>query len=379
MRKPNLPYHWLTRYPALRDPWTIKEGVLYVTREGVEVSAFVAQWPDEHGYQRRWFLLFRRLGEDQVFFQPVLSQTFITSPTGSLQSSTSDATWNNANNKVECIGGGSSGAVAFSKGTAQSGTGGPGGAYSAITNFTFATPGTTTYQWQVAAGGAAVSVSNAASAAVAGNPGGSTWFNAASDPGNGADNSKCSAAGGAASKGGVSQTAALGGQTTAGWGQTKNNGGNAGATGSGSGSPSGGGGAAGPNGAGNSSATTSGTNVPSAGASGDAGSGGGGGATGVNGGGTAGSPGTELGDGVHGCGGGGGGAESSVTAGTFTGTNGGGLYGAGSGGVVNRASSDSNATAAQGVKGAQGIIVLTWTPPAVFIPYQPYFQPFLAQ
>ncbi len=78
---------------------------------------------------------------DHRDFLFISSVSFLTTPTGSLQTSTSDVTWNNANNKVECIGGGAESAgIKFSSGDA---TGGGGGAYSKITNFTFATPGTT--------------------------------------------------------------------------------------------------------------------------------------------------------------------------------------------------------------------------------------------
>src|SRR5690348_2076838 len=78
---------------------------------------------DEHGnLTRRWFACIW-FGPRRLLF-PVLSQTFITSPTGSLQTSTSDSTWNNANNKVECIGGGGSGAARIGTNTGLSLLGG---------------------------------------------------------------------------------------------------------------------------------------------------------------------------------------------------------------------------------------------------------------
>lgn len=306
-----------------------------------------------HGAERRWFALIF-FDEGQFITVPVLSQTFITSPTGSLQTSTSDATWNNANNKVECIGSGANGALG---GSTIHCTGGGGGQYAAITNFSFATPGTTTYQWQVGTGAALKTVTNTSPAN--GNDGNTTWFNAASDPGAGADNTKCSAKGGTHGvQGTASQNGGAGG--TGGWGTTLNAGGRGGnltgATGAGG---SGGGGAGGPNGAGGAGvdSATTGNNATNGG-QGDVTSGGiGGTGNSGNGGqtGTAGTDGTELGDSVHGCGGGGGAARG--TTGTSTGGAGGLYGGAGAGACATTAGNTVTSNA-----GAIGIIVFTWTP-----------------
>src|SRR5215469_10648280 len=121
---------------------------------------------DEHGnLTRRWFAVVS-FGPEKLFF-PVLSQTILTASPGSQQTITSDATWNNSNNTVESIGGGGSGAT-DTKATARC-CGGGGGCYSKISNFSFATHGTTTAGYEIGSGGAAVTVT--ASGVVSGNAG----------------------------------------------------------------------------------------------------------------------------------------------------------------------------------------------------------------
>src|SRR5262245_37275388 len=64
----------------------------------------------KYGHENRWYLLTRRWDEQDIAQQLVLAQTVITSSPGTTQTITSDATWNNASNTVEVIGGGASGA-----------------------------------------------------------------------------------------------------------------------------------------------------------------------------------------------------------------------------------------------------------------------------
>lgn len=302
--------------------------------------------------------------------------TFLTASTGSNQTYTSAGDWNNALNTVELIGAGGGGGNNNSN--VFNGAGGGGGAFSGIANFTFASPGTTTATYQIGTGGPHDTV------------GGDSWFNAAT---------LAASTVGAKGGGAGTSTAGTGGALAAGFGTTKTSGGNGSGTGaetpggsgggaggalgngknggtpSGNNSSSGPGGGAGNNGsngangsvgAGNGGAGgnnhlgagggAGGTGVSGAGSAGTAGGGGGGGAgNGAgNGAGAAGGPGTEW-DATHGSGGGAG-AAGGGTGGNFDGTNG-GLYGAGASGAS--LLSASNKT---GGTGAQGIIVLTYTP-----------------
>lgn len=273
------------------------------------------------------------------------TQVFLTSPTGSLQTYTSPSDWNNSNNTIECVGGGGSGTAASST------THGPGagaGAYSAITNFTFAVPGTTTASYQLATGGA-INIPSSS-----GNNGGSTWFNNATDPGVGTDNSKCSAFGadGGPTPGTGLRNGGLGGPTSLSWGQTKFAGGRGGnLTGASGTGASGGGGAGGPSGAGGNGVDSSstGANIVTAGGTANNGTVAGGTTAGAIG--NAGNSGTEWttkGVGSGGAGGAGG-------AGVLVLGGAGGLYGGGGGGSQGgNASSQANA-------GGQGIIVITYT------------------
>lgn len=281
------------------------------------------------------------IGTDLVY--EFSTQTILTT-TGSNQTYTSPSDWDNAANTVECLGGGASGARVA--GAAGHGTGGGGAAYSKITNFSFASPGTTTATYRVAAGGA----SSVATSSAAGNNGEPTWFNASADPGNGADNTKCSAAGGTAGVVGTgSQNGGAGGATTAGWGTTKNAGGRGGnLTGASGTGGSGGGGAAGPSGAGGAGADSTSTGfVATAGGSANNGTTAGGASNGG-----AGGNGTEF-SASYGCGSGGGGNNN----GSANAAGAGGNYGGGGG-----AGSSSSVVNVTTGAGKQGLVVITYTP-----------------
>lgn len=307
----------------------------------------------------RWFALFHLFDDGQFITIPVLNQSFLTTPTGSNQTYTSDATWNNSNNTVECVGAGASGGAV--RGQNSVGTGGGGGAYSAISNFSFASPGTTTATYQIGTGGA--SITQSTQGATNGNNGGSTWFNNTVDPGNGVDNTQCSAQGGRAGIAGANpQNGGAGGATTSSWGTTKKNGGRGGNSGSFTSTRTGAGGAGGPDGDGNQGVDGTGSGQGTNGGSSDAGSDAGGTAgAGAAGAGsataTAGGNGTKY-DTTHGLGGGGGGASSSGGSATATG-GGGGNYGGGGGGAG--CTSNVGTTGISGA-GKAGLIVLTWTP-----------------
>lgn len=281
--------------------------------------------------------------------------------------------WNNANNSIEVIGGGGGGG--------SYNNGGGGGGYSKVVNVTL-TPGAG-IAVNVGAGGA-----GGPRFAGNGGAGGDTWF------GNAVYASATVGAKGGA--GGVSDNlgnAALGGAAASGIGSTKNSGGNGGTRISGPGG--GGGGAAGPNGSG----ANGGSPSASSGQAGSGGGGSGGGTTGSSGtstnggaggsnsssagsgaGGTVGSQnggaGTAGGggggtyntnavltggaggagaewDATHGAGGGGGGLATGNPGTSVAGV--GGKYGGGGGG-------STDTSEAVGGAGAQGIIVITYTP-----------------
>lgn len=260
--------------------------------------------------------------------------TFLTSPTGSNQTYTSPSDWNNSNNKLETLGGGSGGAVAI---TGIHVTGGGGGAYNTISNFTFATPGTTTGTYQIGAGAAVKTTAGA------GNSGGDSWFNGTTLGGS----SVGSKAGVGGAAGGGSQNGGAGGAASSGVGSGFDGGRGGNLTGGSGNGGSGAGGAAGSSGAGATGADSSSTalGVQTAGGQGDNGHGGTGGAAG----GTNGGAGTEW-DGSHGSGGGGGGFGGSGTQSAGAG----GLYGGGSGAIV--------ADTPTSPPAAQGITVVTYTP-----------------
>ncbi len=319
------------------------------------VGLFRKQNP--HGWHNYWYLLFRRIGEDQVHYLPVLTQSFLTTPTGSNQTTTGgvDVTWNNSSNKIEVVGaGGSGGASNIATGSAA---GGGGGEYGVTTNFNIANPGTTTFVWQIGTGGTSISIAAGVSAQTAGNPGGDSWWNGTTQAG-----ATIGAIHG--NGGGASATPANGGTGgTGGVGTTHNPGGRGGNI-TANGSASGGGGAAGPNGAGVAGVDTAGSGSVTAGGNADASASGAGTGTAgstTNGSNTNGGAGTELGDGIHGCGGGAGGLRLAANA-AMTGSRDGGLYGGGGGGAKNAGAGGQTSTTSVSGAGAQGIIVLTWAP-----------------
>jgi hypothetical protein len=314
--------------------------------------------PKPFGKMRHWFV---RLRFGPIFF-PALTQTFLTSPTGSNQTLTSDATWNNASNTVECIGAGGSGSFG-SNASGVSESGGGGGEYQKITNFTFAVPGTTTATYQIGTGGAAQSSTAGANGSGNGIAGGDTWFNATAFPTVG---TACGAHGGGAGvQNAVPTNGGAGG--TGGYPNTAHaNGGRGGNVTTSNTIASGGGGAGGPSGAGNTGLDLSSGATRPDGGSADAGSGGAAGVGAFATPGGNGGNGTELGDSVHGTGGGGGGLRANGNANQVGGS--GGIYGGGGGASQNGATSGSSRRATSGA-GGQGIIVLTWTPSVVDVLY----------
>lgn len=237
--------------------------------------------------------------------------TFLTTPTGSNQTYTSPSDWVQSGSNIECVGAGSSGNSAASTGTRGAGAG---GGFGSRPNFGFFSPGSTTATYRIGTGGAAVTGN------LTSNAGGDTWWNdtvlATSWSG--------AKGGGAASSG----TGGTGGPSASSTGTVTASGGNgASAT-----SVSGGGGAAGPSGAGGNGSGTKGGNANNNTTTGPS--------TNSNG-----LSGTEW-DGSHG-----------VGTGSFNSTNTtgrlGGLYGGGGNAVTNASASGA---------GAQGIIVVTYTP-----------------
>lgn len=288
--------------------------------------------------------------------------------------------WNSSNNTIEVIGGGGGGRTTPGS---TAGGGGGGGAYSKISNLTLTRGASVTIH--VGAGGTPSLI------------GGDTYFNAGTCPGA----SVCA-------KGGVGANnwnGASGGLSSDGVGSIKFSGGNGGDGGTNSNTGGGGGGgAAGPNGAGKNGGTSNSISQGNGGGGGGGAGGGGataggtaqGGASGAGGQGTSGSGGGRTGgyasgsgtnvaavsggggyggtpfnaaavnvstfihagagafgiewNSTHGAGGGGGGGASAYISTVEGNGGGGGLYGGGGGG------------GATGGNGAQGIIVITYTP-----------------
>lgn len=278
--------------------------------------------------------------------------------TGSNQTYTSDSTWNNSSNTVECLGAGGSGGV--NQGSVGRGTGGGGGAYAAIVNFSFAVPGTTTATYRVAAGGTVNTRAASTNGATDGNdPDTHTYFNSAVATGGGSDNTKCGAEsgdGGNSATTAVDTTGGAGGLASNSWGQTTADGGDGGDTAGTGAKGTGGGGAAGPAGAGgdgtdalsNGTAGTTGGSANNGTTAGGAGADGTGAQTG-----TSGSSGTEF-DGTHGCGSGGGAARGTGNSGTQL-AGAGAIYGGASGGVQGAGNAATTSPAA-----GNGLIVLEW-------------------
>ena len=266
-----------------------------------------------------------------------MTQIFIVSGT----SQTSPADWNNANNTVEGLGGGGSGGAVLGGSSSSSAAGGGGSEYRAIQNFSVATPGTTAFNYTIGLGGTAVTAGTTTN----GHDGTQTTFNTSSliaKPGlAGAASSGATASGGAGGTGGTGAFA-------------HNDGGRGGNVTGGTRNATGGGGAGGSTGVGAQGVDTAGASAGTNGGKGDgiAGGAGGSGVTGVTG--NPGTAGTEW-DASHGSGGGGAGIGGSLTS-AIGGA--GGLYGSGGGGCRGLT------TLATSGAGAQGIIVLTYTPVA---------------
>jgi len=281
----------------------------------------------EYGWDRTW-LLYRMLDDGQVETVPYMKQAFLEATTGSNVTYTSDATWNNASNTVEVVGAGGAGAHGAS--TTTGGGGGAGGGYNKISNFSFATPGTTTAVYRVGTAGV--------HGGTFPQTGGDSWFNATAFPTTG---TAVGAKGGPSPATNTTATGGVAVATTSFYPTTSppaRAGGN-GAAGTSASAGGGAGGAGGPTGAGGAASTTTGGTA-------DGGTvvGGppGNGAT------AAGKKGTEFtGSVAGGIGSGGGGSNVSAgTGGTAIG------YGGGGGG-----GSRSTGTGGDGFK---GIVVLSW-------------------
>lgn len=267
--------------------------------------------------------------------------TFLTT-TGSNQTYTSPGDWNNANNTVELLGGGASGGSGINHSS-----GGGGGSYSKISNFSFATPGTTTATYRVAALVAGVGTG------VAGNAGNPSWWNNATDPGTGSDNTKAGAKGGTGGvQGSGTRNGGAGGVTSTSWGETLFAGGRGGnQTGAVGISATGGGGAASPSAAGGNGvdSSSSSSGIATAGGTSNNGSLAGGTTNGAVG--NPGNAGTNW-DGSHGSGSGG--AGGSINSSGAAGGDG-GLYGGAGGGAAGQFSVGSSGG------GKQGIVVVIYT------------------
>jgi hypothetical protein len=284
------------------------------------------------------------IGENVVYH--LATQVFLSTSPNTLQTYSKPIDWNNNSNTIEGIGGGAGGCYADTPtASATDASGGGGGAYSKITNFTFSGA---SVSYQIGRGGP-TGTGGANSTA-----GGDTWFNSATFPGAGSDNTKLGAKGGSLGTKGSGNAGGAGGAAASGWGQVKYSGGRGGSLLTGGTTSynrvTGGGGAAGLNGNGINGADSSASNqnVFTAGGGGDAGFGGAGATT--NGG--NGSPGTEW-SASYGSGGGGAGGR-----GVSGGGGDGGLYGAGGG-------STGGFTNAPTGAGSQGLLVVTYSPPKV--------------
>lgn len=286
---------------------------------------------------------------------------FLVSPTGSNQTFTSPSDWNNSNNTIEVIGaGGSGGASQIS--TNGRATGGGGGAWSKITNFSFASPGVTTATYQIGTGGTAVTAgAPGVSADVNGNAGGDTWFNSTTFAGSSVGAK--GGGGGNASTGTTNLAGGAGGDGASGTGTSNNSGGSGGGTSTWYPAATGAGGAGGSTGAGGNGVVPTGNGQGTYGGAADTG-GTGAGIAGVNSlvttGVTAGGAGTEW-DSTHGSGGGGGGKRvgaNSATSGNMAGGN----YGGGGSSCRNNGSGKNDTTQCTSGPGATGIIVITYTP-----------------
>jgi hypothetical protein len=311
----------------------LRHSIGHLPVDGRDIPLIVTLRQTDFGHAIRWHLLYPTYDENQVIPVLVFSQDVLTTTPGTNFTYTSNATWDNTSNQVECIGAGARGAIGAS--TATSGGGGGGGAYTQVIGFQFATPGTTT---------ATCNVGNFSG--TAGAAGGDTWVNDTAYPASGTN--KVGAKGGAALASGTSSTGSAGGASgsaytsgfTAPVVNSGGKGGNAGAAATRGGA---GGGAGGPKGVGVSPADSTAAAV--AGGAGANGNGGAGGPAG-NGSGANASAGKDI-SGTAGAGGGGGGGNASPSTGGA-----GGNYGGGSGG-----GGRSTGTSGQP---ATGVIVFSW-------------------
>lgn len=198
----------------------------------------------DFGTERTFFV--HDLRRDEMV--PVALQDILSTTNAATQTYTSKTSWNNSVNSVESIGGGGAGARGAS--TSTSGGGGGAGAYNRISNFSFATPGTTTAEYKTTAG--LLHTGSYPGTAP------DCWFNGAT-----LGASSCGAKGGVSPATATSATGAAGGLASGGVPTTSppgRNGGNGANAGGNNSSGGGGGGAGGPNGAGgNGSGTTGGT------------------------------------------------------------------------------------------------------------------------
>lgn len=296
--------------------------------------------------------------------------SFLTSPTGSNQTWTSPADWDNATNTIEILASGGTGGVKTASTQSHYTSGGGGGEYRKLTNFSVATPGTTTATYNIAAAAAGASATQTGSTNVQtnGNAGTDTWWDGTTRAGSslgaiaGGRGIPASGAGGAA--GGAGGTGGNGG--------TGNAGGRGGTVTSSHTQPraTGAGGGGGPNGAGVNGVDigATGTGVGTDGGAGDNGSGGAAsaGVSQATGGSTPpsnsnnGNNGTEW-DASHGVGGGSGACQGFWNPNAATrGSGNGGAYAAGSGGCLLR-NLVAGTVAFSGSSG-QGMIVVTYTP-----------------
>jgi glycine rich protein len=268
-----------------------------------------------------WLLFF----EEMVRSARPSNVQFLTAGSGTW---TVPADWNNSNNTVECIGGGAGGTGSWTDNNVG-GSGGGGGAYARSANLNLTPGASVTYNVGAGSAGGPSAAGGSSSASA----GGDTWFNSASFPTSG---QACGAKGASAHTGTSPGTGgqAAGSFSTGSGAITQDGGNGAGGGESGIGAGGGGGGAAGLGGAGNAGTSGSAT-APGTGDAGNT---------------AAGANGTRW-DALHGPGGGGNGGNRSAGGDA-------GLYGAGGGGggyVTSGAGS-------QGGKGADGLIVITYTP-----------------
>lgn len=284
------------------------------------------------------------IGEHVVY--DFATEVALTGSPGTTQTYTSPSDWNNSSNSIECLGGGGGGGASRSSNSCRV-TGGGGGGYAKDTNFSFATPGTTTASYNIGIAGTP-GTTVAINTNAAGSAGGGTWFSAAASlQGGGGGGGGAIISGTSALNGG---TAGAGSGTLAVTTYSGGRGGNISAVSTTNYIGTGAGGAAGTNGAGIQGGDAS-SAVATNGGNGDNNTGGTGGTALTV---TNGTAGTEWGTtATYGSGGGGGARFGNASV---SGDGSGGLYGGGGGGACRGA---SNITAGSG---KQGLLYITYTP-----------------